>query len=733
MNFDLYKSTILLVLTGSRGYGTNHDASDWDYRGIAIPPLDSYIGIKPRFQQCVDGEGGKHVWKHYPEGLVQPDADMQVMELCKFATLATDCNPSIIEILFSDDSKYVYKHPVAEMLLDKREMFLSKRAKARFCGYALSQLNRIKRHKRWYDDPPTSAPTREEFGLPGHGIISPDQIGAAEAMIQKEVDEFMIAQDDLPEHTKIELTNGLGRMMRAVWIALQDTEYPVGEGKAFTSTEEALMMAVMKKEGYSDNFILVLTKEKKYRAAQKEWESYLRWKKERNVDRAALEQKFGYDCYLDDTEFLTKNGWLRYDEIDDATALATMNKKTGELEFQLPTERVSKKYHGPILFIETQDTACAVTPNHRMWVSPVRGGTANKKGTSYSEEQSYWKIVKAESLSSDRRYSYHCRTAPLSNGNEFRIEREELVIVGAYVSEGCVQKHLTNGIASVIKISQKLGGRLQPFMDYFSDNCIDEWKPRKYEYLRKNGRKKEITEVIWTIANVELANNLASNCGEGSETKRLPKWYTSLSKEDAKFLLDVLISGDGTERKFSRIYYTKSKQLADDVQVLAMIAGFTSKIWGPYPYGPKDDNMYQVYIGKNGISRIITKGNDSHIKTENVDGKIVCFTVPNEILVTRRKGKIAIQGNTKHGMHLVRLLRMAREIIETGKVLVNRPDAEELKEIRAGAWTYERMVDFAEGEDKALAESMKKSPLRAHPDSEVIHDLIYKMVMEFNR
>jgi len=38
--------------------------------------------------------------------------------------------------------------------------------------------------------------------------------------------------------------------------------------------------------------------------------------------------------------------------------------------------------------------------------------------------------------------------------------------------------------------------------------------------------------------------------------------------------------------------------------------------------------------------------------------------------------------DTKHAMHLIRLLRMAREILETGVVHVKRPDAEELSAIR---------------------------------------------------
>jgi hypothetical protein len=54
----------------------------------------------------------------------------------------------------------------------------------------------------------------------------------------------------------------------------------------------------------------------------------------------------------------------------------------------------------------------------------------------------------------------------------------------------------------------------------------------------------------------------------------------------------------------------------------------------------------------------------------------------------------------KHAMHLVRLLRMGAEALQTGELLVKRPDAEELLAIRNGAWTYEELVDYAEKTDK---------------------------------
>jgi hypothetical protein len=79
-------------------------------------------------------------------------------------------------------------------------------------------------------------------------------------------------------------------------------------------------------------------------------------------------------------------------------------------------------------------------------------------------------------------------------------------------------------------------------------------------------------------------------------------------------------------------------------------------------------------------------------------------------------------------MHLVRLMRMAKETLVTGKVIVKRPDAQELLEIRNGAWTYEQLIEYANKEQAALIELEKTSPLPKSPDRVKIDKLCQDMV-----
>jgi len=60
--------------------------------------------------------------------------------------------------------------------------------------------------------------------------------------------------------------------------------------------------------------------------------------------------------------------------------------------------------------------------------------------------------------------------------------------------------------------------------------------------------------------------------------------------------------------------------------------------------------------------------------------------------------------DTKHAMHLVRLLRMGVEILRHHDVIVKRPDAAELLEIRNGAWSYDELLEYSTDMDIKIRE-----------------------------
>lgn len=256
--------TVLLVRHGSHAYGTNTPASDEDFKGIAIPPKNYFLGTMHRFEQAE---------------LKAPDPDAVIYDIRKFFNLAADCNPNIIEVLHTDPSDHFLVDPIGEIILDHKNDFLSKKIKFTFMGYSVAQLKRIKTHKRWIMQPVKEPPTRASLGLPEQTLIPADQLAAAEAEVRKELDRFQFDfMESLEESQKIEVRNTVAEMLAELKI-----------------TANQHWESAARKIGLSDNLIQVMQREREYSGAKREWDQYQNWKKTRNPTRSALEEKYGYD------------------------------------------------------------------------------------------------------------------------------------------------------------------------------------------------------------------------------------------------------------------------------------------------------------------------------------------------------------------------------------------------------------------------------------------------------
>lgn len=81
--------------------------------------------------------------------------------------------------------------------------------------------------------------------------------------------------------------------------------------------------------------------------------------------------------------------------------------------------------------------------------------------------------------------------------------------------------------------------------------------------------------------------------------------------------------------------------------------------------------------------------------------------------------------DTKHAMHLVRLLRMGEEILKGQGVKVRRPDADTLLAIRNGEHSYEGIVLWAETQDKLIRDVLvNTSPLPKNSNKRLAEHLI---------
>ena len=75
--------------------------------------------------------------------MVNEATDTTVYSIRKIISLLSSCNPNTIELLGLRPEHYLYLSPIGQELLDNKKLFLSKRAKYSFGGYAFAQLRRL--------------------------------------------------------------------------------------------------------------------------------------------------------------------------------------------------------------------------------------------------------------------------------------------------------------------------------------------------------------------------------------------------------------------------------------------------------------------------------------------------------------------------------------------------------------------------------------------------------------
>jgi uncharacterized protein len=280
----LKSRTILLTVGGSRAYGTNTETSDVDIKGVCIPPREYLLGFLKSFEQCVAPEHIQGFREYVPanlHGIIDATKlEGTVYDIRKFLRLAVDCNPNILEVLFCDDADVLKSTPAGRALRENRNLFLSKAARPRYRGYAMSQLSKIKNHRGWLLNPPLRAPTRTDFGLSERMPVAKNQMDSVNAMVQKRLDHWNDGGyiDDLDESVKIRVREGMSQFLQEIGVSIADRE-----------------AAVMTSMGMDDNLIHLLQMEKAYANAVNQWTQYQSWLSNRNPDRAALEAKFGFD------------------------------------------------------------------------------------------------------------------------------------------------------------------------------------------------------------------------------------------------------------------------------------------------------------------------------------------------------------------------------------------------------------------------------------------------------
>jgi uncharacterized protein len=268
---EVEQRTILIGLAGSHGYGLSRPGSDLDYRGVFIAGKKYYLG----FDKVEQKDAG---WDAEPGifDFLDGQKDTVIYELKKFIQLLAGANPNIIELLWL--KQYPVKTEVGKYLIQNRRMFLSKRVKHTYSGYAFAQIKKIESHRKWLLNPPQEQPSPEKFDLAGERPLNKEELNAfleyLYSLVRGKIEYLAEAQE-------------LHQLLTG------DIDYK-GLLKQHNLTDEVLEYTQNLTNSRGD-FIKLLQKSQQYQNALREWNAYQSWQTNRNPTRAGMEKQSGFD------------------------------------------------------------------------------------------------------------------------------------------------------------------------------------------------------------------------------------------------------------------------------------------------------------------------------------------------------------------------------------------------------------------------------------------------------
>jgi thymidylate synthase ThyX len=362
-------------------------------------------------------------------------------------------------------------------------------------------------------------------------------------------------------------------------------------------------------------------------------------------------------CYDAETEVLTEDGWKKWPGVDGSETFATVNPDTGALEYQKATEHFAGDYDGEMYRVQSEQVDLLVTPNHRMWVK-AHDTQANKRGEEpyrvklaseiFGKRVAYQKTAiwhgqesgTVEIPGTKRMWKAQNRDTESTRyyvGSEFPLE-EFARFLGHWLAEGSLNGHQ-------ICIAQNRGHQLRAMAQN-----IEAMGLPAYEVATGPGAVR--------TQNVALRDSLAS-CGRRAHEKCIPGYVHSWGPSILRIFLEAYVDGDGSRRSDGNhtVIYTTSPQMADELQVLAIKAGWSANIRVDdrtglervLPSGQRFKNArpcYIVSLVKTRTHPLVNHNGARNDSWEPYKGKVYCVKVPNGLLFVRRNGKPVVSGNT---------------------------------------------------------------------------------------
>lgn len=346
-------------------------------------------------------------------------------------------------------------------------------------------------------------------------------------------------------------------------------------------------------------------------------------------------------CFDEQTEVLTNRGWLYFKDLDKTEQFLSVNLQNGDAEWLPAINWVNEQYQGTMYRWSNKNFDLMTTPNHYHVIR--------------TQKCKRLRLVKTVDLPTESHFLKHI---PNWQGKVPIYEFDNQIFdptlfhkfLGFFFSEGSTIDYKGR---LTIHISQSAEKYLEEIYQVCSSLFTSTSKCKDYVQIMANKRPE-----LW---------NWLRGFGKSNQ-KRIPIQV----KESPQFLIEEFLQtycmGDGSfvpgriwdgyQCKDSRLYYTSSKLMADDLGELILklkkVPSYAFKEVQTI-YDPKRNRSYTqnqgIWVVRECAGQYAHLG---RLTKESIEysGRIYDVELErNNTLVVRRNGKVAVSGNCRCTIH----------------------------------------------------------------------------------
>lgn len=346
--------------------------------------------------------------------------------------------------------------------------------------------------------------------------------------------------------------------------------------------------------------------------------------------------KVAYNCYSDDTEVMTSDGWRLFADLTGDEQVLSLNPDTHVAEWSDHTPAPPNDTYTEMIHFWSSKDDILVTPGHNMYAASLRRGPGPLPCD--SDTYSYkFDLIPAEQLEDRKTFSF-TRTARWLGeyvpevtlvSHRFPIETYARFMAW-WLAEGCVTQNSAQSWSVMVSQSRTANPDKWVECQKVIDEVCTILGVSFYEH--QNG---------FTFYHKHLGMYL-SNFGN-SFSKFVPDLLKESPPDVIRVFLEVYMDADGCDGRKSgnQIYYaTSSEQMADDLgEMLVKVGHMPSYRTHHSPKSGRRNFLIYQTTSKTSTRR--------HVDRVPYSGKVYCTTLDkNHIMLTRRNGKCTWQGNT---------------------------------------------------------------------------------------